>query len=55
MTGDRKDETAQPPREPGSDADQPRRDIETDPALSPVGPLGGAAISPLKPGRRDED
>jgi len=55
MSDDRKDETAQPPRKPGSDGDQRRRDIETNPALSPVGPLGGAAIAPLKPSRRDED
>ena len=46
MSDDRKDETTQPPREPGSDADQPRRDIETDPALSPVGPL---AARPYRP------
>lgn len=55
MSDDRKDEPARPPREPGSDGDTRRRDIETNPAFSPVGPQGGAAIAPLKPGRRDED
>lgn len=39
---------AQPPREPGSDSDQRRREVETNPALSPVGPQGGAAIAPLR-------
>lgn len=47
-----KSQPAQPPREPGSDADQRRRETETNPALSPVGPQGGAAIAPL---RRDAD
>jgi len=47
-----KTQPAQPPREPGSDADQRRREVETNPALSPVGPQGGDAIAPLrrKPG-----
>lgn len=39
---------ADPPREPGKDEDRRERDIETDPAFSPVGPQGGAAISPLR-------
>ena len=43
---------ANPPREPGKDENRRERDIETDPALSPVGPQGGAAISPL---RKSED
>lgn len=55
MSGDRKDEPAQPPREPGSDSDQRRREIATNPALSPVGPLGGAAIAPLRRKTRDKD
>ncbi|MDP1616120.1 hypothetical protein [Phenylobacterium sp.] len=48
-----KDRPADPPREPGSDADQRRRDLENNPALSPVGPQGGAAIAPLR--RKAED
>jgi len=43
-----KSQPAQPPREPGSDPDQRRREVETNPALSPVGPQGGAAIAPLR-------
>jgi hypothetical protein len=48
VTGDRKDETARPPRQPGTDGDARRRDIETNPAFSPVGPKGGAAIAPMR-------
>jgi hypothetical protein len=33
------------PNEPGSDADARRRRVENDPGLSPVGPLGGGALS----------
>lgn len=55
MSGDRKDEPREPPREPGSDSDQRRRDIETNPAFSPVGPQGGAAIAPLRKRKPDGD
>lgn len=55
MTGDQKDETVQPPREPGTDGDARRRDGETNPALSPVGPQGGAAIAPLRRKAPHED
>lgn len=45
-----------PPPEPGSDADERRREVETNPAFSPVGPLGGDAIAPLrrKPGTAED-
>ncbi len=51
MSG-RETQPAAPPREPGEDENRPDRDIETDPAFSPVGPQGGAAISPV---RKKED
>jgi len=55
VTGDRKDETARPPRQPDTDGDARRRDIATNPALSPVGPQGGAAIAPLRRNAPHED
>lgn len=55
MSGDRKDETAKPARARGTDGDARRRDIETNPALSPVGPQGGAAIAPLRRKAPHED
>ncbi len=55
MTGEPKDKTPEPPREPGADRDQRRRDIETNPAFSPVGPQGGAAIAPLRRKAPHED
>jgi hypothetical protein len=36
---------ASAPNEPGSDADARRRRVENDPGLSPVGPVGGGAIT----------
>lgn len=44
---------ADPPREPGKDENRRQREIETDPAFSPVGPQGGAAISPIR--KKEED
>lgn len=44
---------ADPPREPGKDENRRQREIETDPAFSPVGPQGGAAISPIR--KTEED
>lgn len=55
MSDDQKEQGRQPPREPGADGDQRRREIETNPAFSPVGPQGGAAIAPLRRKALHED
>jgi len=41
------------PNEPGSDADARRRRVENDPGLSPIGPLGGGALSETASEERD--
>ena len=46
---------ASAPNEPGSDADARRRRVETDPGLSPVGPLGGGALSETASEERRRD
>ena len=50
VPGAREPEGAKPgpaavPNEPGSDSDARRRRVENDPGLSPVGPVGGGALS----------
>jgi hypothetical protein len=48
VAGGREPEPTKPgadPHEPGGDDDARRKRVANDPALSPIGPLGGSALS----------